>query len=1034
MKSIFLSLVLLTTAVFLPGVATAQSPGAAQANTDAFNLFSEGKYEEAAAAYEKLLKDYPTDAVVPIGQIQLAFTNYFLGRFDAATEMVKKVGSGPPLAEELKQVVDGLLPQILSAKASLMPDSDPKRKTTFQEAITGFTNYITKYPQAQDLESVIYSRAVSNYQIGQFDETVKDTELNVQKFPGSGTVAGSKNLLAIALATQGSMALNKGESKETAFSFYKKASDLLRGIIKDRTDLALYNEANFQLAEILFNQAGFSPETERPALYAEALAAYRAIVPKEEILEMQKEVIAGFPAKRLAAIQARNQTLLKQLDRDNLRELTKLEELKNKTDQVPTAVQKMGEIFFQQGQVNAARTVLNHAAPFLKAEEDTKRNLYFKTMSYAMQGNSDAALAGYEDFQSKHKGDQVADNLPVTIGEMLLAQNKPQDAIRYFDESLALYPEGRFAGRSVVSKASAESRLGQKESAAKTFVDFLGKNPSPEIAVIARAGLANIYKDTGKWDEAIAAYKEVQAKHPGTPQAVESEYWLGICAQQKGDNAGAIPLLEEFAKAHPEHQLAPLAVYARGGALIATGKQDEGMATLAALAEKYPDSQPAPFTYFMRAQHAGSSGKAEEVIALMRQFIEKYPKDDKVFFAYESLAQADINSKKPEEALATYRDFAQKYPESAQAPDALRKIAALQTAAADGLGRYGALDETERARWKTNIEASVATAEEVLKKYPESPQVAFALQTLLQNQRLLVGADIKKAPEIESYFQAFADEAPTPQSKSKILFTLANYVSESDAKKALEVMTSAFDTQVIYTPADLDSYGSALIDQKKYDEAAAVFEKLAKDYPIPAGTAPTKASPTIQEAQAIALFGQARILQEKGQTAEAGKLFEQLKSLYPWSPKVLQADYGIAAAMRTQGKYDEAIALLGGVIRATTATAELRANSMLMFGYLMVEKSKAATDPKQKGEFLANAIDNFIKIAQFYAGVPKAAAEGLWMGSQLLEQQASASTDAKFKTQQLNRAKTFYKQLITDFPNSEFVPKAKERLTALGGN
>ncbi|MCX7868861.1 MAG: tetratricopeptide repeat protein, partial [Terrimicrobiaceae bacterium] len=202
----------------------------------------------------------------------------------------------------------------------------------------------------------------------------------------------------------------------------------------------------------------------------------------------------------------------------------------------------------------------------------------------------------------------------------------------------------------------------------------------------------------------------------------------------------------------------------------------------------------------------------------------------------------------------------------------------------------------------------------------------------------------------------------------------------------------------------------------------------------PAGTAPTQAPPAIQEAQAIALFGRARVLQEKGQTAEAGKLFQQLKSLYPWSPKVLEADYGIAQSLREQKKFDEAIGLLGGVIRATNATAELRARSMLLFGYIMLDKTNSASDPKQQEQFLGAAIDNFIKIPQFYGGVPKAAAEGLWMGSQLLERQAAAAADPKFKNQQLNRARAFYKQLTDEFPNSEFAPKARERLNALGAS
>jgi len=106
---------------------------------------------------------------------------------------------------------------------------------------------------------------------------------------------------------------------------------------------------------------------------------------------------------------------------------------------------------------------------------------------------------------------------------------------------------------------------------------------------------------------------------------------------------------------------------------------------------------------------------------------------------------------------------------------------------------------------------------------------------------------------------------------------------------------------------------------------------------------------------------------------------------------------------------------------------------MLLGGAIMVEKAKTAADQSQKDEFLGAAIDYFIKIAQFYGGVPTAASEGLWMGAQLLEQQANGSKDTKFREQQLGKAKASYHQLLKEYPNSEFASKAQERLSALGG-
>ncbi|HEY5742403.1 MAG TPA: tetratricopeptide repeat protein, partial [Terrimicrobiaceae bacterium] len=531
----------------------AQSKGAADASNVAYELYSSGDYRAAATAYEKLLKDYPTDGIVPSAQLQLASCYYFLAEFDQALDVLAKAASGPPLSPELKQLADGLLPQILSAKAAAMPESSPERLSSFGEAVNKFSEYIGKYPQAPDVENAIFGRAVAEYQLRRYDDAIKDLELNLQKFPQSGTLSRSKNLLAVTLATQGSALLVSGDppAKATAFNLYKRAAEYLREIIRKKEDVALINEANFQLGEILFNQAAFSPEAQRAALYAEALAAYRAVAPKDEIILLQQEKLREFTSRKAAALRANNPTLKRQLDRDNERELKKLAELQGKPDQTATALLKMAEIYFQQGKNNEARVVLNHVQRFLTSDAEKKRALYYTTMTYALQNAADRATAGYNEFQSRYKGDMLAENLPVAIGNMYLTVNNPEQALPYFNESLAIYPNSRFTGLAVVQKANAQARLGNLSDALKTFQDYLAKNPSPEIGVIAQAGVAGIYKDSRKWDDAIAAYNLVKSNYPGTSQAVDADYWIGICTQQKGDNPTAVSILDAFAKANP---------------------------------------------------------------------------------------------------------------------------------------------------------------------------------------------------------------------------------------------------------------------------------------------------------------------------------------------------------------------------------------------------------------------------------------------------------------------------------------------------
>ena len=45
--------------------ARAQSKGAVDASATAYEIYLNGDYKSAAAAYEKLLKDFPTDGIAP---------------------------------------------------------------------------------------------------------------------------------------------------------------------------------------------------------------------------------------------------------------------------------------------------------------------------------------------------------------------------------------------------------------------------------------------------------------------------------------------------------------------------------------------------------------------------------------------------------------------------------------------------------------------------------------------------------------------------------------------------------------------------------------------------------------------------------------------------------------------------------------------------------------------------------------------------------------------------------------------------------
>ena len=299
-----------------------------QALEAANNIYNSGDYPAAVGAYEKFLADYPTSPQVTGAQVQLAFSYYLTGENQKALDTLKKFYDGPKPPDELAELAAFLEPQVLSGLAASLKPGDTARKTNYEAAVKKFSEFIQKYPQSQEIEAANFGSAIASFQIGDFAAAKTALENNLSRFPNSGSVLESQNLLALIYATEGSKMLSEdGADKSAAFALYTKAADLLRDIINKQTDLTLVNAAQFQLGEILLNEAAFAPEDRRTALLDEARAAFRGVLPKEEILALQQKKIDGIPARRAAAIRSGGTRQLAAVNRQAERDRRKLAEL-----------------------------------------------------------------------------------------------------------------------------------------------------------------------------------------------------------------------------------------------------------------------------------------------------------------------------------------------------------------------------------------------------------------------------------------------------------------------------------------------------------------------------------------------------------------------------------------------------------------------------------------------------------------------------------------------------------------------------------
>ncbi len=1007
--------------------------GAAEAlNRDAEVAFDRRQYKDAIASYQKLIQGFPNSEFMVDARFHLAYANFLTGQFDPAADDLRKLLVSPTTPPETLELAALLLPQVLAQQATALPAGDGRRQPGFEAAIKEYDAFVAKYPKNASLESALYGRAVAAYQIVRYDAAARDLRQVRAMFPNSETVQDSTFLLAITVGTQANLLLAKEDptpaDKDAAGKGFTEAEGLLGEIIGKRSDISLANDAQFQLGETLFAHAAALPAASSKAFYDRALAAYRAVEPKEGMIIAQTTRLQRINDARIAALRQgpAGRSQARQLDERRLREQGKLEALQAKEDPALAARIKSGAVYYNLQRYDETRVLLTTLLPGIRKPDDEKLALDYIALSYAAQKNVDKAVAAYDRFQAKYAGDPIAENLPLVIGGMCTDGPKPDPAraSKYFEEFARLYPKSRRRETFLLVQASNANQLRRFDDALKMLDTFLQGKPKRELVATAEQTRALVLKDKQDFEGALAAFKKVRDTYKDRPEGEESAFWVGWTLLQKKDYPGAIGELKAFVEKYPQSRLLPSALAILGQAQQASGAKDAALATLTDVATRFPQSQEATAAYFGRANIYLVDRKYDDAASVLTEFTEKRPDSEQVYAAYEQIAAIQTQGNQLEAAAATYEKFLGKQPGSPQAAGALGKLSGLWRRAARAMGNYIVLGAPQREAWKADVNKSIAASEQQLDRFPDAPATALGLRDLLECQRLLMEAKVKTLAEVRAYLQTLADKYPDkPAARGRILFRLAALTAEKDPAQALADMKAAYDPAVVYSPADIELYTDGLLPGDP-DAAAPVFDKLARDYPPVPGVPPAQQAAAVQEAQGLALYGRATLAGIKGDQAAAARAFTELKRDYPRSSKLAEANLGLARNFLAQGKPDDALPLLAEVAKNPRSPMPVRAHGLFLNGEIQAAKGSV------------EAIDAYLKVAAFYPGATDAP-EGLWKGAQLLEKQAETLSDtpakpgAPTKTGQLTRARKAYNDLATRYADSQWTAQAKARLGAL---
>ena len=1009
--------------------APAVTAGDAREFDAASALMEQKKHKEAVVAFEKFLEKYKMLSPKSLdAKFKLAVCYILTEDYDSPIRHLKEIINNPKIEAPGREAAQMLIAKSITLKGVRMPSvSEPQKKEQnriFEQAIGEYENFLKGFPQTREYDNAHFLRATLLMQVGKYDESLKGYQavenLGPQKTPlyWDAVLSSGRALFAMAseLMEQKGGKDAKPEDVKKALEIFVQAEPILAKVYAGSGDVAMSNEATYYAAQMqLTRSSNISEQDEekRKKIQADLLngayEAFRAVRAREEVLAAQQGKV-DFIKRQFALIPPGVNYQLQIARLNNLVDIEeqKLDRYKTGQDQYLASKLALARIYLFQKKPDESRVLIRYLQgqeELLKGDKDAMPTITaLVCLTYGEQGNLEKALTSYEEFRTKFKSDPNGDNLPLIVAKLLIDSEKNENvekAIAIVNDGMTDYKPWRFVGEANALLAAALTKLGKFEDALKALEAALASNPKDDVAAQLQFVRGNILeamaresKNPAKADEAIAAYQVVVEKYPTTSYKEDAEFGIAQITSGK-DPKAAITLLQKFVdsysagtpKSENTVKNVPIAQYLLGKCFDGTNQKDDAVTAWNKLAEKWPDSEPAPGSFFQRFNIFTERKDYAKCAELMEGFIKAYPTHENVYFAFNNQAEMLFAKPGPEgkspNMLQNTRDGSAKLNEfvsyeleknlpAKRGDQSLVKIATKWSAQIPQKN-FLIMNADEKLVWQEAMDNATKAVEKILEKYADQPaeanKVGEGLEKLVVVQKARTAADPSNAAKVGDYFKDLATKYnDKPSVRSNVLFALGAVLWDKNRPEAMRAMADGYKADVKFTADDMDRYMEGLLADKKYDKVNELAAKLAADYPKEA-----------QDPQATALFWQGKVLAEQGKIQDAAAKYTELQKAFAGSKKVLEADYGVIRAKVDENKLeDDFISRLERVVKMQGKTFDLQARALLLIA--RVQEMTGDID---------SAIDNYIKIHTRYESVPDVCAEGLWRGSNLLEQQAT---------------------------------------------
>jgi TolA-binding protein len=466
----------------------------------------------------------------------------------------------------------------------------------------------------------------------------------------------------------------------------------------------------------------------------------------------------------------------------------------------------------------------------------------------------------------RHDGSDVAARAQFLVGEALVAQGKPAEAIVEFNRVLSEYFQHKVAASAQYRVARALDAMGRRADATGSYQAVVGGYPlepeAPAAAYLAGVGLMDQNKPLAaapyfqlvldRYSKKDQGGRVVFAK-PEHQELVEASLCLlQLCYHRAGDlgqlSGAPHVLLKAMPSSHSPWRAYALLIDADASA--AQARYPEAQQTLESLMREFPDHPVGASATKLLAWTQARQGQDSLAIATEERLLARYGtsgNDQVVSSAFLDIAHERFNQKRYKEAAAAYEDFLRRYPKHPRRSLALYQAGLCYQRlerAGDAVDRWEAI-----VRDSTNdplAERAWARAGDVYfqaERYTEAKRCYQGLLSHFGSSSAASLASLRLAQcdynaghdaEALSGFSAVIEKYPgTPAAREATRGTeRALYrLSESATGSAtLEKLVEQYPTSAFAADARFQ-IAKRLYQQKHWNDAAEQFRRVVSQFP-----------------------------------------------------------------------------------------------------------------------------------------------------------------------------------------------------------